>query len=556
MNDPCSQTSRTIIWFILAASLLLVGVRIATVKSPTGEVPFLSANDRSRWATVASLVDYRTYAIDQLQNRRDPVTKRKTWQTIDRVQHRDTDGQIHDYSSKPPLLATILAGYYAAIKSLTGWSIQQSPFLVGRLILLLFNLPLLALTQWCVIDVVRRYAQQRWTTYFLTTTIAFGTLLTPFAITLNNHLPAAASVAVTVWLLQRQSQQRTSGWQMLFAGIAVAMTVANELPALSFAAFFSLGFLWLGNRSQRLMFGVGIAAVVVVFFGTNYAAHQSWRPPYAHRSVGPMLAQWEPISQPPLDQVPDSLQTRLAELLQVPANDLRFTASRTPSRLRVDTDTQTVALDFTATHLQISRWDDWYDYPGTYWSDEKRAGIDQGEPSRLRYTWHVLGGHHGLFSLTPVWLLCLAGPWLFLKRSPGWFKQLCYHFLPLPPSNSQPAKTFPFLPFVVVGTTAITIVCLLFYLARPLIDRNYGGVSAGFRWLIWLIPLWVFMATATVDSLSQQRFTRWLCIVLLCGSMFTVFASMQSPWNHPWIYRLMYDIPVLDLHWIGLGKSG
>ena len=63
--------------------------------------PFLSANDRSRWATVRSLVELGTYEIDQ-------IVAEDLWDTIDIVQHPGKDGELHLYSSKPPLLATLL----------------------------------------------------------------------------------------------------------------------------------------------------------------------------------------------------------------------------------------------------------------------------------------------------------------------------------------------------------------------------------------------------------------------------------------------------------------
>ena len=70
--------------------------------------PFLSANDRSRWLTIRSLVERGTYEIDA-------IVGEPTWDTIDMVQHRGRDGELHLYSSKPPLLATLLAGEYWAI---------------------------------------------------------------------------------------------------------------------------------------------------------------------------------------------------------------------------------------------------------------------------------------------------------------------------------------------------------------------------------------------------------------------------------------------------------
>ena len=43
----------------------------------------------------------------------------------------------------------------------------------------------------------------------------------------------------------------------------------------------------------------------------------------------------------------------------------------------------------------------------SYWS--KPEGIDRGAPSVGWYALNVLVGHHGIFSLTPVWLLAVPG---------------------------------------------------------------------------------------------------------------------------------------------------
>ena len=54
--------------------------------------------------------------------------------------------------------------------------------------------------------------------------------------------------------------------------------------------------------------------------------------------------------------------------------------------------------------------DNWYDYPKALTGSPKNLrGIDRGESSSLLYAFNVLIGHHGLFSLTPLWLLSVAG---------------------------------------------------------------------------------------------------------------------------------------------------
>src|SRR6185295_7369483 len=100
--------------------------------------PFLSANDRSRWATVRALVEQGTYAIDD-------IVAERGWDTIDMVKHRGRDGQDHLYSSKPPLFATLMAGEYWLIHRLTGATLASHPYEIGRAMLVTWNvLPLVA----------------------------------------------------------------------------------------------------------------------------------------------------------------------------------------------------------------------------------------------------------------------------------------------------------------------------------------------------------------------------------------------------------------------------
>src|SRR5690349_18881086 len=95
--------------------------------------PFLSANDRSRWMTIRSLVERGTYEIDD-------IVGQPTWDTIDMVQHRGRDGQLHLYSSKPPLLATLLAGEYWVINRFSGATLRDQPYEIGRLMLFTGNI--------------------------------------------------------------------------------------------------------------------------------------------------------------------------------------------------------------------------------------------------------------------------------------------------------------------------------------------------------------------------------------------------------------------------------
>ncbi len=95
--------------------------------------------------------------------------------------------------------------------------------------------------------------------------------------------------------------------------------------------------------------------------------------------------------------------------------------------------------------------DNWYDYTyqrngkeiESYWRHP--SGIDQGEQSRGSVCFSRVVGHHGIFSLTPIWLLTLAG--MFISLWPGQDRRL---------RNG---------PILIGG---VSLICIVFYLFRPL----------------------------------------------------------------------------------------
>jgi hypothetical protein len=82
----------------------------------------------------------------------------------------------------------------------------------------------------------------------------------------------------------------------------------------------------------------------------------------------------------------------------------------------------------------------------------------------------------------------------------------------------------------------VTLVCLVFYLVRPEIDRNYGGVASGFRWMFWFAPLWLVAMLPAADRVSAVRWQRAVALVLLAASVLSVSYPTWNPWTHPWIY--------------------
>jgi len=412
--------------------------------------PFLSANDRSRWDTVRALVEPELrvsgapYAIDK-------VIAQPRWDTIDMVRHPNG----HFYSSKPPLLPTLVAGEYWMVYRLTGMTLGTHPYEIGRFLLVTVNLIPWALYLLVLSLVVERLGTSDWGRIFVVAAGALGTLLTVFGIVLNNHLPAAVCAMLVLYAVVRiwiDGERRLRWFAM--AGFFAALLTTCELPALAMAALVTLALLGRAPRQTLLAYLPAAALVAAAFFATNWIAFHSLKPPYGHRSPG----------------------------------------------------------------------DNWYDYTyerngrviESYWNHP--VGVDRGEPSRVVYVLHSLVGHHGIFSLTPIWILAFVGMGMWLLRPPR-----------------------PELRHLALLVAGLTAVCLVFYLLfQPQINRNYGGMSCGLRWMFWFAPLWLLTLLPAADWLSRRTWGRWLAAAMLVVSTLSVAYPTWNPWTHPWLFDLMW----------------
>jgi hypothetical protein len=210
-------------------------------------------------------------------------------------------------------------------------------------------------------------------------------------------------------------------------------------------AFLGLLLLWRAPRPTLVAYLPTFLIVAAAFFATNWLAHDSLAPPYAHK--------------------------------------------------------------------------EWYDYPESYWNN--RQGIDEGEPLRATYALNVLVGHHGIFSLTPIWILSVWGTAAWLLSSDRSRRELA----------------------ALVG--AIAVVCLAFYIGfLPQHERNYGGMTSGFRWMFWCAPLWLVVMIPAADRLARSTIGQAIAAVLLSFSVLSASYPTWNPWTHPWLYNWM--------HWCGL----
>ena len=463
--------------------------------TPPRPTPMFSSNDRSRWAAVRALVDEGTWVI----GRRDKqvviasvpaalaastplqlavlleagLDRRITsdrgiifeegWQSVDKMLNPAT---LEFYSTKPPLLTFLVAGEYWLLKKVFGWSLQDrhdagltgerdQRFAVVRVCLLTFNLIPFMVYLGLLARLVERFGNTDWGRLFVVAAACFGTLMTPFLITLNNHTLAACSVVFAVYATERLLSGGGWGW-FAAAGFFAGFTAAHELPAAAFAA------------------GLGLLLMV--------------------RAPKPTLLAFVPAAAIPVAAL---LALNYAELGEFELGYSKFGT-------------------------------EWYEYEGSHWRnlpDASKRGIDWAnhKEGKVTYAFHLLLGHHGWFSLTPIYLLGLGGMVLGVRH--------------LSEGRKFPAQkeSRPWAELA-VATLLLSVVVTGYYIYK---SDNYGGWSNGPRWLMWLSPLWLLTLLPIVDRLGQRRGGRALCLVLLALSVLSAHYWDWNPWRHPWIYNWM-----------------
>jgi hypothetical protein len=155
----------------------------------------------------------------------------------------------------------------------------------------------------------------------------------------------------------------------------------------------------------------------------------------------------------------------------------------------------------------------------SYWSEP--AGIDQALDTFSTYLFHCTLGHHGIFSLTPIFLLAFM------------FWVLCWAY-----------RNYPLWNLSVIGGI-VSLIVLGFYMTRTQ-NYNYSGSSVSLRWMMWTIPFFLLAALPVVNSLTKHVVGVLCLSVLMTGSIFSAWYPLTNPWHQPWIFQLMEAKGLID----------
>ena len=238
--------------------LVVFLLALALYAATTHRRVFSAGNDAARWATIESIVDHGRMSIE----------RSRFAATVDQVRLGD-----RSYSNKPPALALAGAAVYAGLQKLSGWRLDGggAANVLWIVTIALVGLPAALMVRSFHGDLERSPGLAPLGRFSWTCALAAGTLLWPFATTLNGHVPAAA-LLFWAFLAARNGSALRSG---MLCGLAASLDL---LPGVGLAPFFG----WIAQREKREQgggrFGVGFIGVAVVAAAANLAQHGSALP--------------------------------------------------------------------------------------------------------------------------------------------------------------------------------------------------------------------------------------------------------------------------------------
>jgi len=250
--DAASPRRRVVPWCVAALAVVWViwGTQPSRLIGDTLD---------SRLATVYALAHDGTFVIEtpgQL------VTNPFASRTVDKVEFH---GRI--VSSKPPVVPLLMTLEYVAMRSMLGWNLDhpEDKDPISRVMSLsLVGLPFVVMV-WVVVCAVQREFGGTAVPLFLGVAAIFGTQAGAFAVTFNNHVPAAAAVVVGLVVtleILRRGPQTPRGAYVVF-GLAAGAAVTIDVPTVVFPAFFGMA-IARSHWRALLMWAVPFAAIPVV----------------------------------------------------------------------------------------------------------------------------------------------------------------------------------------------------------------------------------------------------------------------------------------------------
>lgn len=240
----------------------------------------LSVNCASRFLTIESLVEKRTFIINE-----------KNIYTCDKMLK---EGNF--YSSKPPVLSAIGAGFYYILHHSFNLDFPDKPYfnsenLTVYLITLLFTggtfllLLLYFYKILCLFNIEKKYKT------LLILGLGLGTLYLPYSIIFTNHTIAGSFLFIGFYYFLRikldNPQFKKQKIYISLCGFFVSLSAVIDLPTgLTFLALFFVYIFFIISKKQIIFYIIAAFPLIMFHLLLNYQITGDFLPPQFHPEYG------------------------------------------------------------------------------------------------------------------------------------------------------------------------------------------------------------------------------------------------------------------------------
>lgn len=444
---------------------LIIGVAGALCLGHTLRMPtMLGANDISRWCMVWGLVERGTYAID------DCPWQSQTQDKVYKEDWRNPEAK-HFYSSKPTLLPTLIAGMVYPFRAAVGVpleSVVEQP-----------RTPRLDRP-----DEIPKPMEWPAHVFYLKPVLVVLNVI-PFMIMLGLYARLLDRYAANDWAWMASLTAAAFGTQLI-----IFNTTLNNHTVGAYSAFFA-AYLFLKvwdneGWSPWTFLGLG--------FWTAFAA---------------------------CNEMPAAIFAVLltfALLYRFPRQTLKWFAPAAAIPCGAFLLTQYLSFGSVVPVYAEFGTQTYKGYEGSYWNlPLEMDAMDEPKPN---YLFHMTLGHHGILSLTPIFILSFV---VLFRMLFGYEKRM---------------RT---LGVIILAVSASTIA---FYTIKT---NNYGGTTQGLRWLMWLFPLWLIALFPAMEPGQTRTGYRRLTLVILLLSVFSIGYGLRGAWGHPWVLDMIDHLDIYPI---------
>ncbi|MFK8115203.1 MAG: hypothetical protein AB8B91_23575 [Rubripirellula sp.] len=461
---------RAVYVWIACVALLVACVNIALANVTDGDpVMVNSSADHGMWSKIATLVDGdAAIAGSWLES--------KTESTY----------PLTPYSG-------LAAGAYKGLQRVFRLTLRSDPLITSRLILAMLNLPLLILLLTTTIDSIDRVGRGNWARYSGILAACFATMFLPLVSSLNHQLPAAAATSLVLWIylvvaerLEESRQVPPRTW--VIAGVSAAFAVMFQILAAPMLIAWVVLFRQLDREIATPV--IGGVAIALGCFAATWLIGDGLLSRGTQRAAEPELevvAAFEsPLTKPDLSIAKRVRKELTQQQLASAAEELVILAVD-QSHWTVEVQQKHYTLVRQIDEWQLLKQNDDVIRLAPAVSESDTASSVTSKPSSIAVLFHGVIGHHGWFSLTPIWLLvpfAVVGGFTF---GPTDYRRLA------------------------IAVAVVSLVALVIVGAMMIVDGGYRFPTE----LIWLTPLWLLMLTPLLEDLGKSLQGKSLVLVLL-----------------------------------------